>query len=65
MNQRSRTSLTPFAASMRDPDPEGARRAARALWRDHGIIVIMPGDCQKLDAMFVEAIANRLYGDRK
>ena len=59
-----RTSLTPFAASMRDPDPDGARRAARQAWLDHGIVVIMPGDCTGLDREFVAAVANRIYGKR-
>lgn len=61
---RGRTSLTPFAASMRDPDPDGARRAAKRAWLDHGIVVIMPGDCQGLDRQFIEAVANRLHGRR-
>jgi hypothetical protein len=62
---RSRTSLTAYAASMRDPDPEGARRLAGQAWRDSGIVVIFPGQLDKLDQMFVEAAANRLYGKRK
>lgn len=59
------TSLTKYAASMRDPDPDGARAAARQLWLERGIATVFPGDCEKLDWMFVEAIANRLYGMRK
>lgn len=59
------TSLTKFAASMRDPDPDGARKAARQAWHEHGICVVFSGDCEKLDQMFIEAIANRLYGPRK
>jgi len=61
----TRTSLTPFAAQMRDPDPEQARKVARRLWHEHGIVAVMPGDCEKLDAVFVEAIGVRLYGRRR
>jgi len=49
---------------MRDPDPQGARIAARELWKRHGIVVIMPGDCTGLDRDLVEAVANRLHGRR-
>lgn len=61
----ARTSLTRFAPLMRDPDPQGHRRAAKALWHEMGIVVIMPGDCDRLDRDFVEAVANRLYGKRE
>ena len=60
-----RTSLTSFAATMRDPDPNGAQRAARQLWLEKGIAVIFPGDCNGLDRQFIEAVANRLHGVRK
>lgn len=59
------TSLTKFAASMRDPDPDGARKAADIAWREHGICVIFPDECHGLDREFVAAIANRLRGKRK
>lgn len=64
MRPFARTSLTAFAPSMRDPDPQGARIAARELWKRHGIVVIMPGDCTGLDRDLVEAVANRLHGRR-
>lgn len=60
-----RTSLTPFAASMRDPDPAGQRRAAQELYDAHGIVVIFPRDVDRLDAMWIEAIGKRLYGRRR
>lgn len=60
-----RTSLTPYAASMREPDPDGARRAAHQAWHNHGIAVIMPGDCIGLDREFIQAVAVRLYGQRR
>lgn len=63
-DQRSRTSLTRFAASMRDPDPDGARNAARTAWIDHGILVVMPGQLHGLGREFVTALGNRLWGNR-
>lgn len=64
-HHRSRTSLTAYAASMRDPDPAGARRAAQQLYDESGIVVIFPNDVAKVDAMWIEAIGKRLYGSRR
>lgn len=57
--------LTRFAHLMRDPDPDGARKAARQLWHEKGICVVFPEDCYGLDRQFVEAIGNRIHGRRK
>jgi hypothetical protein len=59
-----RTSLTAFAASMRNPDPRGAKRAAQELYDVHGVVVIFPGDTDRVDQMWIEAIGRRLYGKR-
>lgn len=64
MPDRSATSLTKFANSMRDPDPDGARRAADQLWRDKQIAVIFPDECHGLDWDFVKAVANKFRGRR-
>ena len=64
-DRRSRTSLTAYAPSMRDPDPAGQREAARKLWHLAGIITIFPGDCEKIDREYFEAVATRIYGRRK
>ncbi len=64
-DHRSRTSLSPYAASMRDADPDGPARAAKAAWTDHGILVVLPGQLHGLDKQFVEALGNRLWGKRK
>ena len=56
------TSLTPFAASMLDPDPRKQREVAQQLYDQHGIVVIFPNDVERLDAMWIEAIGKRLYG---
>lgn len=64
-SQRSRTSLTPYAGSMRDPDPEGQRRAARELWHRAGVITIFPGDLRGIDRDFINAFASRVYGIRQ
>lgn len=57
--------LAPYVATMRDPDPEGARKAARELWHKFGIAVVHPDDCHGLDRQFIEAIANRVHGKRR
>ncbi len=62
----SGTSLTRFAGMMRDPDPAGARKAARELFDKHEILVVFPDDVRngKIDRMWVDAIGRRLYGNR-
>lgn len=62
---RGRTSLTPFTNSMRDPDPQGQRKAAQELYDTYGIVVIFPNDVDRLDAMWIEAIGKRLYGRKR
>lgn len=61
----TRTSLTSYAGSMRDPDPRGQRRAAQELYDRFGIVTIFPGDTDRLDAMWIEAIGKKLYGGKK
>lgn len=63
-DDRGRSTLTRFAPLMRDPDPQGPRRAAKALWHEKGIITVFPGDCEKLDMEYFQAVAERLYGRR-
>lgn len=59
--------LGKFAHLSRDPDPDGAEKAARQFWQGHGGIAFtadqlrgMPG----LDRQFLEAIAAKHYGRR-
>ena len=62
-----RTSLTPFAASMRDPDPGGARKFAAKAWRDLGTAAFTAEQLRgmdRLDRELIEAVATRLYGRR-
>jgi len=64
----SRTSLTPFAASMRDPDPNGAKRAAQELFDQHGIVVLFEHDLRAMGTLerhLIEAIASRIYEGKK
>lgn len=64
----SRTSLTGYAALMRDPDPKGAANAARELWAAKGIVVLFPEQMKSmagLERQLIEAIANKNYGKRK
>lgn len=57
--------LAAFAPSMRDPDPDGPRKAADEAWQSHGILVVLPGETHGLDRDFVTALGNRLRGKRK
>jgi len=64
----SRTSLTPYAAQMRDPDPAGKRRMAAEQWRADGSIILFPDSIARLpwqDRELVERIAAKIYGERK
>lgn len=59
------TSLTKFAASMRDPDPDGAQKVARQAWRERGILVIFPGQLNGMDREFARALGDRIWGKSK
>lgn len=65
-----RSSLTAYAASMREPDPMDAYRTKKKAWQDHGIVMIDPDKDINWDGGYSEremlkALANRLYGKRK
>ncbi len=67
MSDLRRTSLTPYAATMRDPDPDGARKLAARQWHQDGTIVLLPDSIRRLNTMdrdLVEAIAAKHYGPR-
>lgn len=67
MNDLSRTSLTPYAAMMRDPDENGARRMAARKWHEDGTIILLPDSIERLswqDRELVRAVAGRIYGRR-
>ena len=62
-----RTSLTPYAASMADPDPKGAKKAARQLWQGMGVVTLFPDQLAALswgDRNMIEVIATQHYGKR-
>jgi hypothetical protein len=64
----STTSLTRFAGSMRDPDPDGARRFAAKVWHEHGIAVFLPESIGRMawqDRELIGALAAKLYGERE
>lgn len=66
-DQRGTTSLTRHAASMRDPDPDGARRLAARKWHEDGAIVLLPESIERLDWQdreLVRAVATKIYGPR-
>ena len=65
-DERSRTSLTPYAAGMQDINPEAWKAIGAKLWHERGMIVIGPGQMRSwADQEFVEQCAERLYGKRE
>lgn len=63
----SRTSLTRHAHAMRDADPQGAMKAAKTAWHQHGMIVVFPEQLKSmgsLERQLFEAVANKQYGQR-
>lgn len=66
-DQRGTTSLTPYAASMREPDPDGAHRLAVRKWHEDGSIVLLAASIERLewqDRELVRAVATKIYGPR-
>ena len=62
-----RSSLTGYAATMRDADPCGPHRIAKRQWHETGAIVLLPDQIKAMswqDRELVWAIATRLYGKR-
>lgn len=62
-----RTSLTAYAASMREPDPDGPRQLARRKWHEDGTIILLAEDVARLDWQdreLVRAVAAKQYGPR-
>lgn len=63
-----RLALAPYAASMRDPDPDGARRLAARKWHEDGTIILLPESISRLDWQdreLVRAVAAKIYGKRE
>lgn len=59
-----RNPLAKHAGSMRDPDPEAARRAAAAAWHEHGIVLINRDWLGAWDWKQAEILAEKLHGKR-
>lgn len=63
----NRTSLTPYAKFMQDPDPNGARKMAARKWHEDGTIILLPDSIQrfdKLDRDYLRTLAAKIYGKR-
>jgi len=61
-----RSTLAPYAPSMRDPDPAAARRAAREAWHREGIVLINPEWLPAwTDRKQLELLADKVHGARK
>lgn len=58
--------LARYASVNHEPDPAAARRAARAAWQDHGLILINLSWLQSwADRKQAEMLAEKLHGKRK
>lgn len=67
MSGINRTSLTRYAAMMRDPDEDGARRMAARKWHEDGTIILLPDSIERMnwqDREYVRALAGKIYGRR-
>lgn len=61
-----RSSLATHAASMRDPDPDAARRIAARGWHDRGFVAIDPAWLTSwVDQQQLIILAERVHGERK
>ena len=50
-----------------EPDPQGAEKAARQFWLDHGGVAFTAAQLREmggLDRQFLEAIAHKHYGKK-
>jgi len=59
--------LAKFATSWRDPNPDGAKHAARRFWQEHGGVAFTAEQLREmcgLDRQFLEAAAVKFYGRR-
>lgn len=62
---RSRSSLTPFAHLMRDPDPAAISRIGALLWHQFGIVCIDPTKFKSwADQKQAEILGEQAYGPR-
>jgi len=64
----NRTSLTPYARQMQDPDPKGSHKLAARMWHTEGAVVLRAESIARLDPLdrdYVRAIAAKLYGPRE
>jgi len=60
-----RSTLAPYAPSMRDPDPAAARRAAREAWHATGLVLINPDWLPSwTDRKQLELLADKVHGPR-
>lgn len=65
-----RSTLAPFAAQMRNPDPAVARQMARDAWQETGLLLmtkewLVEAGFSYGDRMLIEAMGDRLHGKRK
>ena len=63
-----RTSLTPYARQMQDPDPNGARRYAARKWHEDGTVILLQESIERLpwpEREFIHQIAGKIYGKRE
>jgi hypothetical protein len=65
-DERGRTSLTPFAAGMRDIDPAAITKIGALLWHRHGLVCVDPKKFKSFaDEKQAEILAELAYGPRE
>ena len=57
--------LASYIASMRDPDPDGARKFSARVWHEHGVILVIPETLDPFNAATAKGLAEMLFGERK
>lgn len=67
MTSLTRTSLTPYAASMRDPDPEKSHEACRRAFHDGDLLLVrLDADTEKrlgwANMQMLRNIGEMIYG---
>lgn len=61
-----RSSLGRLAPTIRDPDPDAGRNAARDAWRTHGLVMIRPEWLRnEWDRDMLRTLAETVHGKRE
>ena len=66
---RIRSSLAPFAGSMRDADPDTAWALAERVWQEHGFALLNPDEVERrlgwIAGQEARNLATKCFGKRE